>query len=478
MTQKKTKIVATLGPSSNSPEVMKQLVLAGVNVFRLNFSHGTLDEKKKTIKNIRELSKHLKIPVGVLADLPGPKLRVGKFGGGGPILLKNGNRVTLSTRSLEGSSEVIPIDFAKLPSVVQKKDRILLADGNLELRVMSTTDKDIECQVIVGGELKERQGINIPSRHIDIPAFTFRDKEAIKMLGKTLVDYVALSFVQRPEDIEKARHEMKKEGIHFPIYAKIEKPEALKHIEQILSIVDGMMIARGDLGVELDTAEIPVVQKQLIRLAAKMSVPVITATQMLESMIHNPRPTRAETTDVANAIWDGTDAVMLSGETASGEHPVRAVTVMTEIIEKAESYPEFQWSPLEEFHTSRDSDHLVLHAAASIARPGEHKAIVTYTETGHTAVLLSKYKPSVPIYALTPHQQTCDKMSLIWGVRPLLSPHGKSVDDMITRGDRVLTEHTELKKGDLVIITAGNKLSTGATNMMKIHRIGEGLTRV
>ncbi|MCB0308470.1 MAG: pyruvate kinase [Bdellovibrionales bacterium] len=476
MKPKKTKIIATLGPASDSPRVMKELIEAGVDVFRLNFSHGTLEEKKAIIKEIRSLAKKSKTPVGVLADLPGPKLRVGDFENGEPIFLRTGHKIRLTTNSLKGNTSVIPVSFSKLPQIVKKNDRILLADGNLELSVLSVDDKDVSCNIVVGGELKEHQGLNIPNHHIDVPALTFRDKEAIKLLGSTQVDYVALSFVQKPEDIEKARFEMKKARIDLPIYAKIEKPEALKHIEDILTISDGMMIARGDLGVELPTADIPIVQKQLIRLAAKMAIPVITATQMLESMIYNPRPTRAETTDIANAIWDGSDAVMLSGETATGAHPVRAVTIMAEIIRKAEAYPEFQWNPMETIMLNT-SDHLVLHAAATIARPSEHKAIITYTETGNTAILLSKFRPHVPIYALTPKKETFNKMSLIWGVRPFISLRGKNADEMIAKGDQILTQQTDLKKGDKVIVAAGTKLTTGATNMMKIHCIGEGLSK-
>ncbi len=454
--------------------MIKRLIRAGVDVLRLNFSHGTPQEHLGLIRRVRKLSLDFPHPIGILADLPGPKLRTGDLVDGKPVFLDQNRKCTLTTRSVLGTSELIPVTFKGLPELVKRGDRILLADGLLELRVISSTGNDILCKVSVGGELREHQGINIPGRHIPIPAITSKDREIIHLLAKTHVDFVALSFVQRPNDIEEALSIMKRAGKILPIIAKIEKPEALKHIESILKIVDGIMVARGDLGVELPTAKIPVVQKELIHLASKKSVPVITATQMLDSMIHNPRPTRAETTDVANAIWDGTDAVMLSGETAKGNYPIEAVKTMGEIIDNAEANPNFQWTP-QPCLASEDSK-AVLKAASGVCQPRIHKAIVTYTETGATAISLSKLRPSVPIFALTPSETTYRKLSLIWGVRAFISPRGRTVDDMIRIGDQVLVEKAGLKREDRVIVVAGTRLASGATNLLKIHPVGETLT--
>ncbi len=467
---RKTKLIATLGPSSWSPKMIERLSHAGVNIFRLNFSHGTAKLHSKLIRTIRSVASTLRQPIGILADLPGPKLRIGDFKDGQPVFLTNKNKCTLTTKKIEGSSSVIPISFTRLPHIVQKKDRILLADGKLELVVLNTTSTDIECEIIVGGELRNHQGINIPDRHLDIPSFTFQDKKAIDLLQKFHVDFVALSFVQTAHDIERAKSMIKQKKMILPVIAKIEKPQAVKHILPILDHADAIMIARGDLGVELPTSDLPVLQKHLIRLASEKKVPVITATQMLESMMSNSRPTRAETTDIANAIWDGTDAVMLSGETATGDHPLLAVQTMDNIIRKAEQNDHFAW------HANSKSivgpELSVLKAACEIANPNEHKAIVTYTETGHTAIMMSKLRPKLPIYAITHKPHTREKLTLAWGVKSFVAKRGHSADKMFYNGDQVLLEQTKLKKGDLVIVAAGTQLTSGATNMMKVHRIG------
>lgn len=475
MKTRRTKIVATLGPATSMPKMVERLVKAGVDVFRLNFSHGTLKEHLRLTRIIRQLSQHLNLPIGILADLPGPKLRTGLLKDGGPVYLTHNKICTLTTRNVSGTDTVIPVKYPQLPHVVHKNDRILLADGLLELRVLKTKGKEVECRVVVGGELREQQGINLPGQHLEIPALTSRDKVTIQSLSRAEVDFVALSFVQRSQDIEMARKRMKHGGKVVPLIAKIEKPQALKHIRSILQAADGIMIARGDLGVEVPTSQIPVVQKQLIRLSSDMAVPVITATQMLESMIYNPRPTRAETTDVANAIWDGTDAVMLSGETATGKYPVQVVKMMSKIIQQAEANSDFRWKPdmTEEVY----DDRAILRAATRVCNPKIHKAIVTYTETGATAISLSKLRPQVPIYALTPSKQTCQCLSLIWGVRSFYSIRGRNVDEMIRLGDKILIKNAGIKKGDHVILVAGTQLTSGATNMMKIHQVGTTSSR-
>lgn len=466
-----TKIIATLGPSLNSGTKLKNALDQGVNVFRLNFSHGNIESHTQKIDLIRSISKTYKRPVGILADMPGPKIRIGVFSKNEPVYLARGAKCILTSRKVPGSSEEIPLGYDKLPSIVKEGDQILLADGMMELKVLSSDAKDIHCKVIVGGELRQRKGINIPNRYMPISPFTKKDREILKVVSQLDIDYVALSFVQKASDITKAKSWMKKYGRVLPIIAKIEKPQAVDEIEEILKVTDAIMIARGDLGVEVPASHVPVIQKNLILAAAKFGKPVITATQMLESMTFNPRPTRAETTDVANAIWDGTDSVMLSGETAMGKYPHAAIKMMSSIIKSAESEEDFL-PDLQPRIPDGDADHII-HAAASISRSGSHKAILVYTESGKTAIALSKARPNIPVYALTPTLETYRKMSLIWGVRAFISPKGKNVDDLFAIGDQQIIEQTKLKKGDAVIVIAGTGLSSGATNILKIHHLGE-----
>lgn len=472
---KHTKIIVTLGPSLNDPAKLKKALNQGVNVFRLNFSHGSIDDHLKSIKLIRSVAKTYKRPVGILADMPGPKIRIGVFKENEPVYLARNATCILTNRKVPGTSQEIPLGYDKLPSIVKKGDQILLADGMMELKVISSNSKDIRCKVIVGGELRQRKGINIPNRYIPISPFTKRDREILKIVAQSDIDYVALSFVQKAGDITKAKSWMKKYGRALPIIAKIEKPQAVDEIDEILQVADAIMIARGDLGVELPASQVPVIQKNLIQKAASAHKPVITATQMLESMTFNPRPTRAETTDVANAIWDGTDTVMLSGETAMGKYPIAAIKMMSSIIKSAENNEEF----LQDIHhrdLNTDAEHII-HAASTISQSSDYKAVVVYTESGKTAISLSKARPKVPIYALTPSFETYRRMSLIWGVKAFVSPKGKNVDDLFRIGDKNLIKHTSLKKNDPVIVVAGTGLSSGATNILKIHHLGEGANK-
>jgi len=469
---KHTKIIVTLGPSLSLAKHLKQALGYGVNVFRLNFSHGSVAQHLEQIKTIRSVASDYKRPVGILADMPGPKIRIGLFEKNEPVYLGRGKTCILTNRNVPGSSQEIPLGYADLPSIVGKGDQILLADGMMELKVVSVSKKqDIVCKIIVGGELRQRKGINIPSRYIPISPFTKKDREILKVVAQSDIDYVALSFVQKAQDIIKARKWMKRHGRVLPIIAKIEKPQALADIDNIMEATDAIMIARGDLGVELPAAHVPAIQKNLIQKAAAFAKPVITATQMLESMTFNPRPTRAETTDVANAIWDGTDTVMLSGETAMGKYPLQAIKTMRSIIENAENNLEFSQKVLG-VHKITDADHLI-HAASTISNNPAYKAVVVYTESGRTAISLSKARPHIPIFALTPSFETYRRMSLLWGVRALISPSGKTVDDLFAKGDQTLIKKTKLKRKDQVIVIAGTGLSTGATNILKIHQLGE-----
>ena len=470
---KKTKIIATVGPSLSTPQKLFQAIENGVNVFRINFSHGSIVEHSKMITMIREAAARVDRPVGILADLPGPKLRLGSFKVNEPVLLVRGETITLTTRNVPGDKDEIPVDYAKLPELVQKGDPILLADGLMELEVLKSSAKDILCKIVVGGELRQRKGINLPGKYIPISPFTAHDRQILKDVAKLDIDFVALSFIQKPEDIFTARKWMKKHGRVLPIVAKIEKPQAIKEIDAIIDATDAIMIARGDLGVEMPTSQVPVLQKKIIQLTTEKLTPVITATQMLESMTFNPRPTRAETTDVANAIWDGTDAVMLSGESAMGKFPIDSIKMMKSIIENAEANPLFDVQFPIKKNKENDSN-VILRAAKVLAEHNQCKAIVVYTESGKTATSLSKMRPILPFFAMTPKQSTYQRMSLIWGARTLLCQNGESVNHLIAIGDKILTKKTFLKKGDKVVVIAGTGLSSGATNMLKIHSIGGG----
>jgi pyruvate kinase len=475
MKNRRTKIIVTLGPACSTPAMIERLVRAGADVVRLNFSHGTLGDHDLAIRRVRSAAARLARPIPILADLPGPKLRTGRNQHGTPVHLRAGAKVLLTTRPVLGTSESIPIAYKPLPRFLKRGERVLLADGLLELKVLRSSGTEILCRVVTGGELGEHKGINLPGLRLPIPALSDKDREAIRFLVRANVEYIALSFVQRASDVESARALIRKLRGEIPLIAKIEKPQALEQIDSILDVSDGLLIARGDLGVEVPTAHLPVVQKELIRLAARRSVPIITATQMLDSMVSNPRPTRAETTDVANAIWDGSDAVMLTNETAAGKYPVEAVKMMATIVEEAESHPDFQWAaPLAD--ESKGDSHAILAAATRVAGSRSHKVVVAYTQTGRTAVALSKMRPAVPIVALTPDPATYRRLGLIWGVRPFLSPHGHNVNQMIRIGDQVLVKKAGFKRNDLVILVAGTRLSSGATNFLKIHQIGQDLT--
>lgn len=469
---KKTKIVATVGPSLSTPQKLFQAIQNGVNVFRINFSHGNIPEHSKMISMIRQAAKKIDRPIGILADLPGPKLRIGSFKQNEPVLLVRGETITLTTRLVPGDTKEIPVDYAKLPELVEKGDSVLLADGLMELEVLKSSGKDILCKIVVGGELRQRKGINLPGKYIPISPFTEKDREILKAVSRLDIDFVALSFIQKPQDIVNARAWMKKHGRVLPIVAKIEKPQAIKEIDAIINETDAIMIARGDMGVEMPTSQVPVIQKQIIRLTTEKLTPVITATQMLESMTFNPRPTRAETTDVANAIWDGTDAVMLSGESAMGKFPIDSIKMMRSIIEDAEANPVFAVQFQIKKNKENDSN-VILRAAKVLAEHNQCKAIVVYTESGKTAISLSKMRPTLPFFAMTPKQSTYQRMSLTWGARTLLCENGNSVNHLISIGDKILTKKTFLKKGDKVVVIAGTGLSSGATNMLKIHSVGE-----
>ncbi|MBI5631658.1 MAG: pyruvate kinase [Elusimicrobia bacterium] len=468
------KILATLGPASATPEAVAALLQAGANAFRLNCSHASMAELSSHVSLIRRTSARLKIACAAVMDLQGPRLRVGRLRNAEPVALQKGARLRITTHDVPGTENEISTNFTKLPKTVSKGSKILLDDGSIVLRVLKTASSSVECEVMVGGLLKEHKGINLPGADIDLPALTSKDIRDLQMGLKLGLDHVALSFVRSPDDIHRARQMVRQAGSNMKVIAKIEHPLALERIDPILDACDGIMVARGDLAVELSPGDVPVAQKLLVRKANEAGKLCIVATQMLESMISQPYPTRAEASDVANAIFDGADVVMLSGETAVGLHPVGAVTMMTEIIAKAEKSP-FKYPHLPQGLIDTQETgfaNALARAARDACNATGAKAVAVYTMTGWSAHIMSKYRPSAPIYALTPLATTFNQLSLYWGVTPILCPLGQSTDTMLAIGERLMVKAGLLQKGETVLITAGGTAKHKASNMLKIHVIG------
>ena len=468
----KTKIVCTIGPASRSPRILKKLIQAGMNVARLNFSHGTHSEHLIVLRLIRGLSRELDRPVAVLQDLAGPKIRVGKIAAG-TISLKPGALFTLTSRRVPGGTGQVSISYPHLPAEVRPGDALLLSDGALELVVLKTSTRDIVCRVVVGGPLVSHKGINLPSRSIKAPSLTRKDKVDLAFGIRHGVDYVALSFVRGAGDIAAARRFIEKRGADIPLVAKIEKHEALDHIDEIISAADAIMVARGDLGVETPLENIPQVQKMLIQKANRNGKPVITATQMLRSMVDGPRPTRAEVTDVANAVLDGTDAVMLSEETAVGRYPLEALRTMVKVAEDAESaFPHEAWSRRRSAEPVETPAEAVALSACTLAENIRAACLVTFTSSGSTARLVSRSRPRRPIVAPTPRASTYRRLALVWGVVPILSKRLTTADGMIRQARRAALSARLAAKGQNVVITAGVPLGIpGTTNLIKAEKL-------
>jgi len=465
-----SKIVCTIGPASCSPRILKKLLAAGMDVARLNFSHGTHAEHLRCIQLLRTAANELRKTIAILADLQGPKIRTGALAGGRPVLLRSGQKFTITTAKILGDSTRVNTTFVPLPKEVHRGDRILLSDGLIELRVESVRLKDVNCRVINGGSLGEHKGINLPGVKLRVPALTAKDKTDLKFALAHGADYIAVSFVRRPEDVLLAKRFIRRAKKDTPVIAKLEKPEAIESLEQILKVSDGVMVARGDLGVEMSPERVPVVQKSIIARAREFRRPVITATQMLESMTENPRPTRAEASDVANAIFDGSDAVMLSAETANGKYPVEAVSMMARIIEEAEaSITEFSRPATQEkLKVAETVAELVCHASRELRM----KWIVVFTHSGFTARLISRYRPLVPIAAFSPEAETRRRLALLWGVAPLEIPNLRKVDQLAEISEKRLLEEKFVRKGDVIAIVAGTPMGVrGTTNFMKFHVI-------
>ena len=451
--------------------MIDELLHAGMDVARLNFSHGTPEEKARLINFVRRASARYSKPIAILADLQGPKIRTGALEQGKPVHLHFGQRFVISTKKLIGTDQGVSTTFLALPESVRKGDRILLNDGEISLRVVSTRGHEVVSQVENGGELGENKGINLPGVKLKIPSLTPKDRRDLAFSLQMGANYVAQSFVRTAADVRAAKAAIARDGKDTPIIAKLEKPEALDNLEEILAVADGVMVARGDLGVEMNLEKVPVAQKRIISAARDALVPVITATQMLDSMQKNPRPTRAEASDVANAIFDGSDALMLSGETAAGSYPLESVVMMDRIIREAEDSVTSLPRP------ARSNDLLISEAIAeAICYAAEElnlKAIAVFTESGSSAGLVSKYRPRAPIVAFSPVQEARRRLSLLWGVLPRTIKRVHDIDQLAKVAEARLTEEHLVKRGDIVGIIAGTPLgTTGSTNLMRLIRIG------
>ena len=444
---RRTKIIATLGPATRNAAAVRALIEAGVDCFRLNFSHGTQEEQAQAIAMVGQATQEMGRPVALLQDPQGPKIRVGALRAG-PIEIADGAEVTITTRSLVGDGKVIPVAYTPLPREVSPGDRILFGDGEIEACVLTAAGKDVRVRVTNGGLLKEKQGVNLSGVRMSAPALTEKDVADLKFGLQQGVDYIALSFVRGAEDLRRLRAAMDSEGSRLPVVAKLEKQEAIDNLDYILAVADGVMVARGDLGLELPPERVPLLQKEIIRRANERGKLVITATQMLESMVNSPRPTRAEASDVANAILDGTDAVMLSGETAIGRYPVQAVRMMARIAEEAEGALA---APAHAERARLTHAHAMSRAAVSLAQDVRAAAIVVFTRSGYSAHLVSKERPAVPIFAFTPEEGVYRQLALCWGVAPILMPLPHSAEEMIARADEHLVSRGLLQDRKSVV---------------------------
>ena len=463
--------MATIGPASRPQAVLERIVLAGVNVLRLNFSHGTHDEHLEVIHAAREIAARHHRSLALLQDLSGPKIRTGTVVGG-EIELRAGSRVAITTdTSVEGTAELISTTYAALPRDVKEGDRILLDDGSLELRVVGGEGDRVVCEVVDGGRLRSNKGMNLPGVTLSTPALTDKDRRDLVFGVQHGVDYIALSFVRRAADVEQARAIVRELGEDTPIIAKIEKPEAVDDLAAILEVADGVMVARGDLGVELGTEDVPIVQKRIIAAANAAGRVVITATQMLESMIDNPRPTRAEASDVANAILDGTDAVMLSGESAVGRYPVETVETMARIADYTEEHGARDRARLSPRGPGSAVTRSLARVAASVAEELSCKMIVAFTESGVTARLVSGFRPRVPVVAITHDDRVYRRLALWWGVVPLKSEFAENTDELLAAGEERLKARGLASKGDTLLTLSGYTPTAAATNTLHVHTV-------
>lgn len=475
--QTKAKVIATLGPASSEETVLRSLIQAGVNIIRLNMSHGLQEQHQTNIRLIRRLSEELQVPLAIMADLQGPKLRTGILKDHQPVTLIEGSTIHFEASAEPGDAEMITTPNVELIEALQAGDIILINDGRIKLQVAGKMDnRRLECKILQGGLLEERKGINVPEISMGLRVLTEKDQADALFAAKEGVDFLALSFVRKADDIHDLRNFIQDHGLECPpIIAKIEKPQALNDIENILFASHAIMVARGDLGVELPAECVPAIQKELAEKAAMAEKPVIIATQMLESMIWSHQPTRAEVSDVANGVFDGADALMLSGETAMGKYPVEAVKTMRQIIAEAEkTYRKFHIHPPQAKEVSSPNFyHVIAHSASYASWKADVKAIIVLSTSGRMAQRVSKLKPPHPIIALTPNLDVFRRMSLLWGVIPLMIPDSKDTEETIWQTDEVVLKSGVLSKGDSVVFCAGSTAALGTTNMLRIYRLGE-----
>ncbi len=469
---RRAKIVCTLGPASNTEEIHRRLLRSGMNVARLNFSHGTHEDHARMIERARKAADAEGLPLCLLQDLQGPKMRTGKLQSHTPVALRAGATFVLTGRELPGTASIVSTTFP-IARDVEVGSRILLSDGLIELRVTNVNGEDVETYVVNGGLLGEHKGINLPGTTVSLPSMTDKDKADVAFGLKHGIDMVAMSFVRTADDVMQAKQHISSLGGDVPVIAKLEKPQAIENLEEIFEVADGVMVARGNLGVEVPPERVPIIQKSVIKRATEWRKPVITATQMLESMIENPRPTRAEASDVANAIFDGTDAVMLSAETASGKYPVEAVCMMARIVVETESH----MVDVVPFRRRRDHKPLSISEAIceSVAHAAEEldmKAIAVFTQTGTTARLVSKYRPKCPVYAFAHEETIVNQMSLLWGVQPIMCDILPTAEDMVRGAETELREEEVVKNGDVLGVISGTIGASGSTNIMRLHTVG------
>jgi pyruvate kinase len=469
------KIICTIGPACNSEDTLRDLMRLGMDVARLNFSHGSHEEHACSIERLRGVAEAENRTICILQDLQGPKIRTGSLKDHAAIVLKAGSEVTITPRDVDGTPTLISTTFKTLARDIRPGARILISDGRIELRVVGVKGKDVLCEVINGGLLVEHQGINLPGAALTIPALTGKDRKDLEFGLANGVDMVALSFVRSAADVLMVKEIVKSHGTAIPVIAKLEKPQALEQLEQIFEAADGVMVARGDLGVEMPPEKVPVIQKHVIRRSAVWRKPVIIATQMLESMIENPRPTRAEASDVANAIFDGTDAVMLSAETASGLYPREAVAMMARIIVEAESnMGEFTQPRRRRDRRRLSIAETICESVAHAAEDLHMAAIAVFTDTGNTARLISKFRPRPVIHAFSHVPAVCNRMNLLWGVRPVFHAQTGTVEGMVGAAEERLLEQGIVKPADVIGVVGGTRMSTGSTNFMRLQIVGSG----
>ncbi len=470
---RRAKIVCTMGPAVESPEKVKELIEAGMNMARLNLSHGGYDEHQNRLDRVREAAKAAGKPVAILVDLQGPKIRLARFANG-PHELFRGDIFTITIDEVEGTKDRVGTTYKGLPGDCKPGDRILIDDGKVTVEVVEVKGNDVVTKVIQPGFVSNNKGINLPGVAVSVPALSEKDKEDLRWGLHAGADFIALSFVRNAADVDDVHAIMDEEGIRIPVIAKIEKPQAVENLEEIVNAFDGIMVARGDLGVELPIEEVPLVQKRCIELAREAAKPVIVATQMLDSMITNSSPTRAEATDCANAVLDGADALMLSGETSVGAFAIEAVATMARIIARTEEGGFEMIRPLRT--TPKTKGGAITRAAAEVGAIVDAKYLVTFTQSGDSARRMARLRSPIPILAFTPEEGTYNRMALSWGVEPAITPMVKHTDEMVKQADTILIQSGRAKEGENVIIVAGSPPGIpGSTNAMRVHRVGDAV---